>query len=77
MHGGMMFMGAGMVIWALILVALIGVLIYAAVRVSRSRGWLGDSARRTLDRRLAGGEISPEEYYERESALRSGQPQAR
>ncbi|MFL5821385.1 MAG: SHOCT domain-containing protein [Solirubrobacteraceae bacterium] len=77
MHGGMMFMGVGMVVWALILIALVVALIYAAVRLGRSRGWLADSARRTLDRRLATGEISPDEYYERESALRSGQPPTR
>ena len=77
MHGGMMFMGVGMVIWALILVALVAAFIYAAVRLGRSRGWRGNSARRTLDRRLAIGEIAPDEYYERESALRSGQPPAR
>ena len=77
MHGGMTFMGLGMVIWTLVAIALVAGLIYAAVRVGRSRGWLDDSARRTLDRRLAAGEISPEEYYERESALRSGQPPAR
>ena len=34
-------------------------------------------ARSILNRRLATGEISVEEYYERESALRSGDPARR
>lgn len=32
------------------------------------------AARGLLDHRLATGEISPEEYFERESALRSAEP---
>jgi uncharacterized membrane protein len=35
------------------------------------------SARGLLDLRLASGEISPEEYFERESALRSSEPPRR
>lgn len=33
-----------------------------------------DSPRALLERRLAGGEIGPEEYFEREAILRSGAP---
>ncbi len=35
------------------------------------------SSRALLDQRLAAGEIDVEEYYERESALRSAQPPSR
>lgn len=72
-QGGMTMTSLGVLISALTAIILIAGLVYAAVRVERSHRWPDDSARRILDRRLAAGEISPEEYYERESALRSGQ----
>lgn len=40
----------------------------------RGRREGGGSARALLDRRLAAGEIDVEEYFERESALRSAEP---
>ncbi|HEV2074922.1 MAG TPA: hypothetical protein VGR10_01645 [Thermoleophilaceae bacterium] len=65
-----------MVVVALIAVAGLLAVVYVggrALRPSRDRQ-IEDSARALLDRRLAAGEISSEEYYERESALRSAQP---
>lgn len=71
-------MGLWMLFGILILLALIAGAVYLGVRAAGSsrRGELGgsetgDSARAVLDRRFAAGEISSEEYYERESALRS------
>jgi hypothetical protein len=47
--------------------------VYFGARLFGSSRWLKDEAegRVLLDRRLAAGEISVDEYYERESALRS------
>ncbi len=69
-------MGLWMLLGILILLALIAGAVYLGVRAAGSRsGQLetagtGDSARAVLDRRFAAGEISSEEYYERDSALR-------
>lgn len=69
-------MGLWMLFGILILVALIAGAVYLGVRAAGPRsGQLatagtGDSARAVLDRRFAAGEISSEEYYERDSALR-------
>ena len=54
------------------------VLSWLALRLfgGRRRDGLG-RARSILHRRLASGEISVEEYYERESALRQAEPAAR
>ena len=41
---------------------------------SAREGRTMDRPRELLNRRLAAGEIGVEEYYERESALRSGEP---
>lgn len=46
----------------------------AGIRARADRLRYERSPRATLDRRLARGEISPEEYFERESALRSTEP---
>ncbi len=60
---------------ALVLPALLIGVVYLATRVSRRRRAEGtDVARALLDRRLASGEIGLDEYYERESALRSAEP---
>ncbi|MGI8597141.1 MAG: SHOCT domain-containing protein [Thermoleophilaceae bacterium] len=71
-------MGLWMLFGILILLALIAGAVYLGVRAAGSSrpGELGgseagESARAVLDRRFAAGEISSEEYYERESALRS------
>jgi uncharacterized membrane protein len=71
MMGGMgLFM-----LLALILIAIvIGTAIYLAIRAGSPSGRQVEGPRELLERRLAAGEITPEEYYERESALRSGQP---
>jgi uncharacterized membrane protein len=65
-----------MVIVAIIVVGGIVAAVYLGVRAVRApaEGEVEDSARAALDRRLAQGEISSDEYYERESALRSGEP---
>ncbi len=63
-------MGLMMLLSALALFALIAAAVYVGVRLARGTG-SGDSARALLDRRFASGEIGSEEYYERESALRS------
>jgi hypothetical protein len=58
--------------------ALAGAVAYMAVRAfGRPATDGGSAARAMLDRRLAIGEIGVEEYYERESALRSSQPPPR
>ncbi len=74
----MMDMGAMaivMVVVALIVVVGLVAAIHLGARALRSRDGreVEASARALLDRRLAAGEISSEEYYERESALRSGE----
>lgn len=69
-----MMMG-GMGLWMLLPLLLLVVVVaggaYLAVRTLRSVGPEGQEARALLERRLALGEISPEDYFERESALRS------
>ncbi len=66
-----------MLIGALVLlVALVGA-VYIGVRALRGGEDSGEgSARAVLDQRLATGEIGPDEYYEREAALRDAQPLA-
>lgn len=66
-------MGLMMLLGTLALFALIVATVYVGVRLARGSS-AGDSARAMLDRRFASGEISAEEYYERESALRSAGP---
>ncbi len=66
-----------MLVGALVLLAAVGAAAYLGLRAARRRdGELeqGGSAREVLARRLASGELSPEEYYERESALRDAHP---
>lgn len=73
--GGMM--GAMMFVGLLLLAIVIGVAVYLGVRAAQRPGKQEPTARETLQRRLAAGEITPEEYYERESALRDGKPSRR
>lgn len=69
------WMALAMVIAALVVAAAVAVISVAALRARRRpENDGGGSARSLLDRRLALGEIDPEEYYEREAALRSGEP---
>ena len=60
---------------ALALPLLLVAAVYVGARALRSGGRSRiDSARALLDRRLAEGVIDIEEYYERDSALRSTEP---
>ena len=68
------FMSLWLLLGLLVILALGGGVAYLAVRSGRPHVPPGDDARTLLDRRLAAGEITTEEYFERESALRSGEP---
>jgi len=63
-------MGLTMLLCALVVLALVAAAVYLGMRLARRRG-TNASARAILDRRFAAGELGAEEYYERESALRS------
>lgn len=77
-HMGMGWMALATVIAAIVVVATLAVIAVALVRAGRGTGDGEDrSAGSLLDRRLALGEIDAEEYYERESALRSAEPAGR
>ncbi len=75
----MTLMSLGMLIGPLVLLAAVAGAISVGVRAAGGSGSLApeDSARATLARRLAAGEVSPDEYLERESALRSGESGSR
>lgn len=74
MMGGMaLMMLAGLLVVAIV----IGVAIYLAIRAAHAGRPREPEARELLQRRLASGEITPEEFYERESALRDAQPVGR
>lgn len=73
MSGMMGGMGLMMVLGVLFVAAILGTAIYVAIRAASPRRQL-DGPRELLDRRLADGDITPEEYYERESVLRSSEP---
>lgn len=66
MMGGM---GIMLLIGLLLLVIVIGVAVYLGTRAARSGGPREATARDMLQQRLARGEITTDEYYERESAL--------
>ncbi len=70
MMGGM---GVMMLIGLLLLSILIGVAVYLGVRATQTHGSGEPTARETLQQHLARGEITSEEYYERESALRDSE----
>jgi len=58
-----------------VLLAAIGAAVYFGARAARRiEGGVDNVARELLDRRLAAGEITPEDYFERESALRDAAP---
>jgi uncharacterized membrane protein len=73
-------MMAGMEVWMLIgfllVVFVVAVAVYLVLRTGSGHRHV-DTARELLDRRLASGEITTEEYHERESALRTSQPPGR
>lgn len=72
-------MALAMIVVAVIIAVAVGVAVYGAIRAARGSRSELEGARAVLDRRLASGDITPEEYFERESALRSGEvaPQRR
>lgn len=67
-------MGALMLIALLVVAVVIGVAVYLAVRAGLRGARRDDDAQAVLQRRLSAGEITPEEYYERESVLSHGSP---
>lgn len=73
-----MDMMSGMALMILLGIALfatvIGVAVYLGVRGAHASSHKLPSATDALQHRLAAGEITPEEYFERESALRAGAP---
>jgi len=72
------WMGLAMVAAAIVVATTIAVIAVALLRAGGAEGEVEDrSAKSLLDRRLALGEIDAEEYYERESALRSATPVGR
>ncbi len=70
MMGGM---GLMMLVALLIVAIVIGFAIYVAIRAGVGGGIREPEPREVLQRRLAAGEITAEDYYERESALRDSQ----
>ncbi len=58
----------------LVVLALVAGAAYFIFRVDRTGVGAGEDPRALLDRRLVTGEITSDEYLERESALRAGQP---
>jgi uncharacterized membrane protein len=67
----MMGMGLWMLLGLLMLLAALGVAAYVGAQAAGLIKPRRETARELLDRRLAAGELSPEEYFERESALRT------
>lgn len=70
MMGGM---GVMMLVGLVVLAIVIGAAVYLAVRAAQPSGHRAPTARETLQQRLARGDITPEEYYERDSALRDAE----
>lgn len=71
-------MGLMMLIGLMLLAIVIGVAVYVGVRAAREPGGARQlTARERLQQRLADGEITPEEYYEREAVLRDDTPAGR
>ena len=67
----MMGMGLWMLLGLLVLLVALGAAAYLGGRAIGLIKPQRESARELLDRRLAAGELSSEEYFERESVLRS------
>jgi uncharacterized membrane protein len=74
MDGMMGGMGLFMLVGLILVAVVIGSVIYVAIRAGSGGRREVEGPRELLDRRLASGEITPEEYFERESVLRSAQP---
>jgi len=73
----MMDMMGGMALVALvglvILAATVGVAVYLGVRAAHQRAFRARGPRDVLQERLAAGELSVDEYHERDSALRDAE----
>lgn len=74
MIGGM---GVMMLVAVLVFAIVIGVAIYLAVRAAHRPDRRDPDAREMLQHRLAAGEITADEYYERDSVLRESQSKHR
>ena len=70
-------MGLMMLIGVLIGALIIGVAIHLAIRGALHRGDRSAEPLEILQRRLAAGELTADDYFERESALRQAQPARR
>lgn len=70
-------MGLMMLIGVLLVALIIGVAIYLAVRGALHRGDPDAEPLEILQRRLAAGELTADDYFERESALRNSQSSRR
>lgn len=74
MDGMGAMMGAMMLLGLLVLALVIGVAVYLGVRAGqRPANKQEVTAHDALRHRLAAGDITPEEYYERESVLRDSE----
>ena len=65
------FMSLWMFLGLLLFLALVAGAVYFGVQLTRRDGDQLEGAQQLLDRRLASGEISPEEFADRQSAIRS------
>jgi uncharacterized membrane protein len=69
------WMSLWMLLALIVFAAVVAAAVYVAVRLARADEEPPvEGAKEVLDRRLASGEISPEEYHERESALGRDDP---
>jgi uncharacterized membrane protein len=77
MDSMMDWMGAWAIVALVVVVVVVAAGVYVGIKAlggdRSARKPDTESARALLDRRLAAGEIAPEEYHERESALRSSE----
>ncbi len=62
---------------SLLVLLAVGALLFLGVRAVTGGRLSGNSARAILDRRLATGALSPEEYFELDSVLGSSEPRPR
>jgi uncharacterized membrane protein len=71
------FMSLWMFLGLLVFLAVVAGAVYVGIQLTRRDDDHLEGAQQLLDRRLASGEISPEEYAERQSTLRSDPPPGR
>jgi uncharacterized membrane protein len=72
--GMMGWMSVWMVIGFLLFVAIVAAAVYLVIQLTRRDQDDLASGQEILERRLASGEISPEEFAERQSIMRGDQP---